>query len=133
MGRRTTNSFVFVPSTESNFALERRRVEAGITRSTKRDECANGRTSFVQRPSHRCLHRASCTPNNRDRSFSPALLCLPTNCAHILPGIGQVMTEADDFPTRVITVLGSCPRELVPKVSGIRYVTRRVKNANDQP
>lgn len=27
------------------------------------------------------------------------------------------MTEADDFPTRVITVLGSCPHELVPKVS----------------
>lgn len=37
------------------------------------------------------------------------------------------MTEADDFPTRVITVLGSCPRELVPKVSVRYYVTSRQK------
>lgn len=36
------------------------------------------------------------------------------------------MTEADDFPTRVITVLGSCPRELVPKVSAIRTLLRHV-------
>jgi len=40
----------------------------------------------------------------------------------IAPGISwesyEVMTEADDFPTPVITVLRPCPPEFVPKVLG---------------
>jgi len=37
---------------------------------------------------HRCLHPASSAPNNRGRSFSPAVLpSLPTNCTRALLGI----------------------------------------------
>lgn len=103
----------------------------------ERDRYANVRTSFVRRPSLpfslfpspffsfsfsfsfylRCLHPASCTPNNRERSFSP-WPCPRTNCSDVLLGIREVMTEADDFPTPVITVQHSYPHEFALKPTG---------------